>query len=205
MPRTTGWPTSRQPCRFRLVSGPRRSAEASPRAEPPDLCRRGDAVAQLDAVGEPIELLVRRLALDLGLVRFSRLFVARPFIGDGELVEFVEEDAGGVRVETPHGNDAALVADEPDHRRAAPCGSRAVVTPAGFFKDVHERLGATSVPSTSTRSPRSTNVELARLAVHRDAAGPGSAPPEQRREATPPPTSGRRSGARRDCARPRPA
>ncbi len=141
--------------------------------EPAGAGRRGAAVVELDALAEPAERLVVRVALDLCLVGLLDA-VARM----GEPVREAavvgqQERPGRVCVETPDGHDARLARDELDDGRPA---SRV----AGGRHDAR-RLVEEHVREPLPRDLASVDldtvgrddegVQLPRLAVDADAAG----------------------------------
>jgi len=82
-----------------------------------DLRRRRGSVVELDTVSKPLQRLVRRLALDLGLVGLLHLV---PRVGEpvGELAVVREQErACCVGVEPSDRDDACFVVDEPDDGR----------------------------------------------------------------------------------------
>ena len=104
------------------------------RAEAARAGGRGRAVVELDAVAEPLERLVGRLALDLGLVDLLDL-VARMGEPVRELAVVREQErAGGIGVEPADRDDAGGCSTRSTTVRR-PSGSCAVVTtPAGLCR-----------------------------------------------------------------------
>jgi hypothetical protein len=107
-----------------------------------------------------------------------------------------EQDTGRVGIEATDGHHAALMPDDAHHRGAALRVARRRDDARGLVQDdIRERLGATSAPSTSTRSlalHEGGEPDTSPLTVTRPARISSSAP---RREAMPA-RRGRRSGAR---------
>ena len=105
------------------------------RGQPAGAGRRGRAVVELDPVLELRERLVRRLALDLGLVDLLDL-VARVREPVRELAVVREqEDAGRVCVEAPDRDDARLVLDELDDGRPPLRVARGRHDPGGLVEE----------------------------------------------------------------------
>ena len=154
--------------------------------EAPDPRGRGHAVVELHPLGEPGQRLVVGLALDLRLVDLVHLVARvhepvreRPVVRE-------QEDAGRVRVEPPHRHDAPLMGDEAHDGRPSLRVAGGRDDARGLVRRTYvSGSGATSAPSTSTRSAPSTNVArpaTSPFTVTRPARISSSAP---RREAMP--------------------
>ena len=145
------------------------------------------AVVELDALGEPPQHLVARLALDLRDVRLLDP-VARMGEPVGERAVVREEQhAGRVAVEASDGHDADVAADEIDDGRPALRVARGRDRPARLVEqDVAQRLLADLAGRRPRRRRRARRTCSARpgapSTVTRPALISSSAP---RREATP--------------------
>ena len=117
------------------------------RAETPDAGGRGRAVLELDALGQAAEDLVRRPALDVGLVDLVHLVArVREPVRERAVVR-EEERARRVRVQAADRDDAPLVPDEPDHGRSPLRVAGRRDDPGRLVQEhVGERLGLDPLP-----------------------------------------------------------
>jgi hypothetical protein len=143
------------------------------RPEAADACRRAPPVVELNARAKPLERVVGRLSLDLGLVDLLHLVA-----GMGEPVREVavigeQERSGRVGVEAADRNDARRVLDELDHSRPA-LGIAGGRDHAGGLVQEHvgERLELDRpAVDLDAVSGGDEGIELPRLAVDENPAG----------------------------------
>jgi uncharacterized protein with GYD domain len=139
----------------------------SRRGKPPRLRRRGSAIVEVKALAEPLEFVIGRLALDLGLVDLlDAVAGVRQPLREWPVVG-QKQDAGRVRVEPPDGNDACRVVDERDDGRPALRVANGGDDPRGLVQEhVGERLRLDVLAvDLDVVAGRDEGVQLARLTV----------------------------------------